>query len=149
MVKTNKTLLGILSIFLVPLVIAALLFTYGYTGQLQNKGSWISPPFQLSAILKEAPQTKSYQWTIIFPCKEDCQDTKLYQAGVSTLGTKSDLVSIIALESDMMKDNKLIDFEHAYVSDPQQLIVLKYNKDNPMDIVFDLKKLLKPIEKRS
>ena len=151
MKKKQTTFMFIISIFLLPLLLAAILYYIGYTGTLQNKGQWVNPPIDLNSIAPSVALPSEFSWSVVIPCQQDCPEIKLATAGISTLGAKSNLASVIKIiDTDINEtEQNKISFQKVYLADPSHKIVLAYDKSNLQDMVLDLKKLLKPIEKRS
>ena len=151
MTKKQSTFTYIIAIFLLPLLAAALLYYIGYTGTLQNKGQWVSPPIALSEVSSVETRSDNFSWSIILPCPNACPEQTLLYSGISTLGAKSNLASIITLSQEQLSKSGIeqINFEKVYLADPSNMIVLIYDKTNLQDIIIDLKRLLKPIEKRT
>ncbi len=145
----NSTLYLIFAVFMVPLFFAVVLQVLNYSGGLQNKGEWIHNPIKLDEILMKPPHTQ-YTWSLLIPCDKDCLDNHQVQHGISTLGAKSDLVAIIPVSPDMVYNHHLstLNNRYIYLATPQQELMMRYKKDSVLDIISDLKKLLKSVERR-
>ena len=150
MAKKQKTFIFMFAVFLLPILLAAVLYYYGYTGVLQNKGQWVNPPIVINDIAPVVDVPNDFSWSVVIPCQNECPELKLIVAGISTLGAKSNLASIIKISDAQLNllGHEQIDFQKVYLADPSHTIVLSYDKSNLQDIIVDLKKLLKPIEKR-
>jgi len=146
----KKQTIFIFAIFLLPLLVAGVLYYIGYTGTLQNKGQWVNPPLVIQDIAPGVSAPNNFSWSVVIPCQQNCPELKLITAGISTLGAKSDLASIIQLTDNQLNPFGLekVDFQKVYLADPSHTIILSYDKSHLQDIVIDLKKLLKPIERR-
>ena len=140
------------TVFLTPVVIAALLQFYQYSGHLQNHGEWIQQPPPLNEVIHPVPH-HDYSWSILVPCNPQCQPSQLQQIehGISTLGVKANLVEIVPITPDMVYPHhrSLLAQEYFYLVTPQNELMFRYAQDNIMGMIFDLKKLLKPVEQRA
>ena len=151
MAKKQTTFIFMFAIFLLPLLLAAILYYVGYTGTLQNKGQWMNPPIKIHDIAPLVETPDSFSWSVVVPCQQACPELKLVAAGISTLGAKSNLASIVKITDEQLNTFGVeqINFQNVYLSDPSHTLVLSYDKSNLQDMVIDLKKLLKPLEKRT
>lgn len=146
--RTHMPLYGLLTVFVLPILFAVYLYTHNYTGITTNKGHWINPPITLTDIVKRPNKHAKYHWQIIY--SPSIERTHNVNSIIQILGIKSELVSPLPVSSLMLtkKGKAVIDRHHFYLADPQQKIILSYHEEQALDIAKDLKKLLKPIEKR-
>ena len=151
MANSKITLYSILALFILPLGVAVILYLSGYTGHLQNKGQWVNNTPAVHELVTNYSQESTYHWTVLIPCEKYCPEEKMVRAGISTLGVKSNLVEYMIVTPTQMTLSGIsqLNMNQIYLADPKQNILLQYDKDNIMDMVLDLKKLLKPVEKRS
>ena len=148
----HKTIYWMLLVFIAPLVLAIILQVFNYAGNLQNKGEWVKHSYPVNEIVHPLPHN-SYSWSVLVPCGTQC-DTKYLtqvQNGIGTLGTKANLVTIIPVTDNMIYQHhkSTILTTHLYLATPQKELILQYGKNQVMDLVMDLKKLLKTVEKRT
>jgi hypothetical protein len=150
MAPTYRTLYSIIAVFIIPLALAGVMSYFQYTGVLQNKGQWMDPSYSINQLLTLPPTQNTYTWYVILPCEDSCPEKNYLLSGVSTLGTKSTMASLKTISHDMMTDigREVLEFDQIYLADPKQNLLLRYHKSNIMDLITDLKRLLKPIEKR-
>lgn len=148
----HKTLCSLVLVFVVPFFIAFILSYLGYTGETINKGSWVSSPPPLSRLVKNPETNNRYLWQVIYICPEKCELDQFVPAGISTLGVKSTLVTPLKISNKTQlteQGKKFFSSPQLFLMDPKQNIILQYPDTNVMDLISDLKKLLKPIEQRS
>lgn len=148
----QNTLYWMLLVFIAPMVFAIVLQILSYAGELQNKGDWVKHSYPINEIVHPLPRS-NYSWSVLVPCGTKC-DTKYLtqvQNGIGTLGTKANLVTIIPVTDNMIYQHhkSTIRPNHLYLATPQKELILQYGKNQVMDLVMDLKKLLKTVEKRT
>ncbi|MCP8352110.1 hypothetical protein [Candidatus Synchoanobacter obligatus] len=149
--KTNHYKLYLIAtLFTLPAFMALVLNLSHYTGKLQNQGTWLENETTLTEIMLTPPQKDQYYWHIILPCENQCPEHSLMKAGLSTLNTKSQMAQLHTLSSDQLTlyGQDHISTNLIYLADPQQILTLKYQRSQISDLIQDLKRLLKPMEKR-
>ena len=138
------------ALFILPLLIALILAFSGYRGNTVNKGQWITPHIPLNSLVDSAVSNTQYTWQAVFVCEKQCNLNRQLHAGLSTLGVKAELTQITQLSSTQLTSagQSFFKTNQIYLADPQQNIIMSYPYDQVMDLVSDLKRLLKPIERR-
>ena len=148
----QNTLYWMLLVFIAPLVFAIVLQILSYAGELQNKGDWVKHSYPINEIVHPLPHS-NYSWSVLVPCGTQCDTEYLTQVqnGLGTLGTKANLVTIIPITNDMIYQHHktTVQPNYLYLATPQKELILRYEKSQIMDLVLDLKKLLKTVEKRT
>ena len=139
----NLKLIAIILIFAIPYVIAHILNAQGYLGTLQNKGMCVESSIQLADIMTSPPRYDHYTLHIVLDTSADTITEKQLTSGIQTLGAKSNLAMMHRINfPTSLNPNKI------YLASPQQELMLMYPQDQVMDLVMDLKRLVKPVEKR-
>ncbi|UTC24472.1 hypothetical protein MMH89_04470 [Candidatus Comchoanobacter bicostacola] len=148
MTKQNQTLGLILASFLVPILIASILAYTQYTGETANLGTWIEEKQSLNTLLTPLPEANNYQWYVVYNCQECPYDQSIKNALV-TLNTKQDLVCYIGKEAieTMSLSQQDIDDQTLLLADPHKQLILSYPAEQPLDLIKDLKKILKSVSK--
>ena len=148
---TQRPLHALIAVFILPFIIALSLSFYEYRGNTVNKGTWIEPSQPLSSLIYRVQHNTEYTWNVIYLCDESCILDQHLPAGLSTLGVKNTFAKVTKVSSNNLTPAGQAFFhpDQIYLSDPKQNIILSYPHDKVMDLVADLKRLLKPIEKRA
>lgn len=150
--KRHLPLYGMFGVFVIPVLIAALLQLFHYSGDLQNKGTWIKQPVAIDEIILKTPHA-GYSWLVIIPCHTTCNQITVTQVehGISTLGKKANLVQVLPIQQEMIYQHhrNTLKVGEIYLATPQKELMLSYPESKIMDLVSDLKRLVKPIERRS
>ena len=148
----HNTLYWMLLVFIAPMVFAIILQILSYAGELQNKGEWFKQSYPINEIIHPLPHS-NYSWSVLVPCATQCDTQYLTQVqnGLGTLGIKANLVTIIPITNDMIYQHHktTVQPNYLYLATPQKELILRYEKSQIMDLVLDLKKLLKTVEKRT
>ena len=148
MATKHRKLIAIIAVFLIPYLIALTLSQVNYTGPLQNKGQWVSEQASLDSLL---PYTidNDFSWHILIIC-ENCDELGQITSVIQTLGPKSNLATLHHLSPNDISDSwQDLDPDKIYLATPQKELLLSYNRSQVMDLMNDLKRLVKPVEKRS
>lgn len=149
MTTSHRKLIAIIAVFLVPYLVALVLSQLNYTGPLQNKGQWISEQIPLEPLL---PYTihDDFSWHILIACDDNCIEPNQIKSIIQALGPKSNLATLHQVSPQTLTDAwKKIDPDRIYLATPQKELLLSYQKTDLMDLMNDLKRLVKPVEKRS
>ena len=145
--KHNRILLSITGVFIIPMLCSLILAYMQYTGKTVNKGTWIEPTVNLSHLTSEQINQDSYRWYVIDVCHDSCPNQQAILAGLSTLGTKSPLTQYTAIPANSLTEagRDIFKDHHIYVADPHLDMILSYDQSNIMDMVADIKRMLKTV----
>ena len=144
----NRTIYSIIAVFALPLIFAGILSYSGYLGKLQNKGLWVERSNNLTELFTTPPAADQYRWYVLYPCTDQCPHQAPLHAGISTLGKKQTMAYLQPFYPDNLTNigQDVLNTNHIYLANPQQQLLLQYPTTHIMDLVTDLKRLLKPIE---
>ena len=143
----NKTLLSLFAVFIVPLIFSAILVAINYTGNTTNKGYWMTEEVFLEKAIQDKIDTSQYAWHIVY-ITEDQDNSALIQSGIKTLNTKSHMAHLITQPYDNLTSygKSMLQTKHIYLADPHLKVILSYPDQNIMDMIADLKKILKSVD---
>ncbi len=138
-------LIGLLMIFLIPLVAASILLNYSDLHALpkKNYGVLIEPPQTLQLY----DSTTQNQWQLIYvqptECSTPCQATKQTLANLHTaLGAEKDRVLIV--HANQQKLNIAVSPDSILVVNPQNMYIMNYPPGSALGgVLKDLRRLLK------
>ena len=149
MTTNHRKLIAIIAVFIVPYLLALILSQANYTGPLQNKGQWVSEQIPLEPLLPYTIED-TFSWHILISCEEACIESSQLQSIIQALGPKSNLATLHNVSyQERTEAWQAIDANQIYLATPQKELLLSYQKTNLMDLMNDLKRLVKPVEKRS
>ncbi|AZG71292.1 hypothetical protein [Shewanella livingstonensis] len=103
--KSNKALIILLLVFILPVVIAKLVLSLGlYNGAVTNKGALISPEVNYANLAMENP--KPHIWQVLFflpeKCNEQCQERLyiLHQSYIALGKDRDRVIPIIVVNNN-------------------------------------------------
>lgn len=167
MKKSTTTLIIFFTVFIIPMVLATVLFMRGKPiGQTTNLGKLVTPPVQITTLL---PKFGNHKWTMMWftskqcnqkTCEKTLHDLNQIKKATGKHQNDIDIMLLSQKEQQTSKtftrwletrkvlhasiSSKQLNADNIYLIDPHGFIMMRYSEHrNPHDIYKDLKKLLR------